>query len=203
MYSTTTRPLRALRTYRRVKYRYDNVLLLADNHLRSTMKKKNGDNLLSLYENTTSLTKFPSRTTDFDTRDYPYTNLLAMKEGALLDIRKTSPDDSPINTFSAVAGDQVFRTLMPHISIVNYNTFVVWQDNGPGNDEIFIRKSANGGIAFGNTTNLSNNNASSISPQVASFGNNTFVVWQDNRTGNDEIFHQKECQWRYNVWKYN
>ena len=84
-------------------------------------------------------------------------------------------------------------SISPQVASFGNNTFVVWQDNSPGNDEIFIRKSANGGITFGNTTNLSNNNASSISPQVASFGNNTFVVWQDNSTGNDEIFIRKSA----------
>ena len=105
----------------------------------------------------------------------------------------TSLADSAINTFDPTLSNQVIGTLMPHISIVGNNTFVVWQDNSTGNDEIFLRKSANGGTTFGNTTNISNNNASSISPQVESFGNNTFVVWQDNSTGNDDILFRKSA----------
>ena len=46
-------------------------------------------------------------------------------------------------------------------------------------------------LAFGNTTNISNNTGISRSPQIESFGNNTFVIWQDNSTGNEEIFLRK------------
>ncbi|TLX85664.1 MAG: PQQ-dependent sugar dehydrogenase, partial [Thaumarchaeota archaeon] len=79
----------------------------------------------------------------------------------------------------------------PQIESFGNNTFVIWQDNSTGNDEIFLRKSNNGGITFGNTTNISNNTGSSTSPQIESFGNNTFVIWQDNSTGNDEIYLRK------------
>ena len=47
------------------------------------------------------------------------------------------------------------------------------------------------GTVFGNATNLSNTPGSSQAPQIASFGNTTFVVWQDNRTGNNEIYLRK------------
>ena len=70
----------------------------------------------------------------------------------------------------------------PQIASFGNTTFVVWQDNGPGNDEIYLRKSADGGTVFGNATNLSNTPGSSQAPQIASFGNTTFVVWQDNRS---------------------
>src|SRR5437867_2400182 len=96
-----------------------------------------------------------------------------------------------INPFHSYLKNHVIRVLMPQVSPEGNTTFVVWQDNSTGNEEIFLRKSLNGGITFGNITNLSNNNASSISPQIESFGNTTFVVWQDNSTGNEEIFLRK------------
>ena len=83
------------------------------------------------------------------------------------------------------------RLLSPQVSPQENNIFLVWQDNSTGNEEIFLRKSTNGGITFGNTTNVSNNTGISKSPQIESFGNNTFVVWQDNSTGNEEIFLRK------------
>ena len=79
----------------------------------------------------------------------------------------------------------------PQIESFGNRTFVVWQDNSTGNQEIFLRKSTNGGIYFENTTNISNNTGFSSSPQIESFGNSTFVVWQDNSTGNQEIFLRK------------
>src|SRR5213596_1631939 len=96
-----------------------------------------------------------------------------------------------INPFHSYLKNHVIRVLMPQVSPKGNTTFVVWQDNSTGNEEIFLRKSLNGGITFGNINNLSNNNASSISPQIESFGNTTFVVWQDNSTGNEEIFLRK------------
>ena len=88
----------------------------------------------------------------------------------------------------------------PQIESFGNNTFVVWQDNSTGNEEIFLRKSTNGGITFGNTTNVSNNTGISRSPQIESFGNNTFVVWQDNSTGNEEIFLRKSTNgWRLSL----
>jgi hypothetical protein len=69
---------------------YDNVLVLADNHMRTTMKKESSENLWSLYNDTNLVTQFSGRATDYDTRDYPYTNLLNMKEGAFLEIKDGS-----------------------------------------------------------------------------------------------------------------
>jgi Dolichyl-phosphate-mannose-protein mannosyltransferase len=69
---------------------YDNVLVLADNHMRTTMKKENSENLWSLYNDTNLVTEFTGKATDYDTRDYPYTNLLNMKEGAFVEIKGES-----------------------------------------------------------------------------------------------------------------
>src|SRR5206468_1348278 len=78
----------------------------------------------------------------------------------------------------------------PQIESFGNNTFVIWQDNNTGNDEIFLRKSTDAG-KFSSKKNISNNTGSSTSPQIESFGNNTFVIWQDNSTGNDEIYLRK------------
>ena len=75
----------------------------------------------------------------------------------------------------------------PQIASFGNTTFVVWQDNGPGNDEIYLRKSNNFGNTFSRQECLSRNTGESQAPQIASFGNTTFVVWQDNGPGNDEI----------------
>ena len=87
--------------------------------------------------------------------------------------------------------DNVGNSQSPQIQALGNITFVVWQDNRPGNDEIYLRKSSDGGITFGNATNLSDNVGNSHSPQIQALGNITFVVWQDNRPGNDEIYLRK------------
>jgi glucose/arabinose dehydrogenase len=77
--------------------------------------------------------------------------------------------------------------MYPQIGSLGNTTFVVWQDNSTGNNEVFLSKSINGGNTFSSKKNLSNNNASSMYPQIGSLGNTTFVVWQDNSTGNNEV----------------
>lgn len=37
------------------------------------------------------------------------------------------------------------KLLLPEVSPVGNNIFHVWQDNSTGNEEIFLRKSTNGG----------------------------------------------------------
>ena len=82
---------------------YDKTLLIADNHMRSSMKKKNGENLWSLYNTTAPVIEFNGKLADYDTRDYPYTNLLNMKEGSFIEIKdgvdiKLEPKDSKIQS---------------------------------------------------------------------------------------------------------
>ena len=45
-----------------------------------------------------------------------------------------------------------------------------------------------GGISFDSKKNISSSIGDSQFPQIASEGNKTFVVWQDNTTGNNEIY---------------
>jgi hypothetical protein len=80
------------------------------------------------------------------------------------------------DTFGSIARTDFARPLfLPQISPGGNNIFLLWQDNSTGSEEIYLRKSTNGGITFGNTTNVSNNTGFSTSPQIESFGNNTFV----------------------------
>src|SRR6266540_860914 len=79
----------------------------------------------------------------------------------------------------------------PQIESEGNSTFVVWQDNTTGNNEIYLKKSTDGSVTFGNAKKLSERPGSSESPQIESEGNSTFVVWQDNTTGNNEIYLKK------------
>jgi hypothetical protein len=68
------------------------------------------------------------------------------------------------------------------------SVYVVWQDNSTGNDEIYFTRSTDDGQAFGDAINLSKDIGRSESPQLIASGNSVYVVWQDNSTGNDEIY---------------
>ena len=75
------------------------------------------------------------------------------------------------------------------IAAYEQNVYVVWEDEASGSEpEIFFRASNDGGQNFGMTQNLSNNSGFSINPSIATFGQNVYVVWEDNTLGNSEIF---------------
>ena len=76
----------------------------------------------------------------------------------------------------------------PQIAASGNNVYVVWYDNTPGNDDIFVRVSNNNGTSFGTPINLSNNAGGSLFPQIAASGNNVYVTWIDSTPGNFDIF---------------
>jgi hypothetical protein len=80
---------------------------------------------------------------------------------------------------------------LPQIAVQGNNVYVVWQDNTPGNYDIFFTYSSDNGNSFAPVLNLSNNNGTSELPQIAVQGNNVYVVWQDNTPGNYEILLQR------------
>jgi hypothetical protein len=57
--------------------------------------------------------------------------------------------------------------------------------------DIFFKKSTDGGATFGDTINISNNAGLSENPQIASSGNNVYVVWKDNTTGMVTYFSKR------------
>lgn len=71
------------------------------------------------------------------------------------------------------------------------NVYVVWEDGTRGSWEIFFRASKDNGTSFGSTINLSKNAGSSNYPEIAWSGKNVYVVWQDDSTGNKEIFFSR------------
>jgi hypothetical protein len=67
---------------------------------------------------------------------------------------------------------------------------VVWYDNRDGNNEIYYKRSPDGGISWGADTRLTNNSANSWNPSVTVSGSVVRVVWEDNRDGNNEIYYK-------------
>lgn len=69
--------------------------------------------------------------------------------------------------------------------------YVVWQDETPGNNEIYLRKSSNGGVSWEGTKRLTWTAGSSEAPAVTvDDDGNIHIVWQDDTPGNDEIYHK-------------
>jgi hypothetical protein len=83
----------------------------------------------------------------------------------------------------------------PQITSSLNNIFVVWEESvggyGSKNYDIYLRKSNDSGVTFGSRINLSNNTGYSEHPQIASEGDNIYVVWVDNTSGKREIMFCK------------
>lgn len=81
----------------------------------------------------------------------------------------------------------------PAVAAIEPNVHVVWEDNTPGESDIFYRRSTDSGTTFTEPIkNLSSNTGESFLPDIAALGNNIHVVWEDNTgTINKDIFYRK------------
>jgi hypothetical protein len=77
------------------------------------------------------------------------------------------------------------------IAVNENNVYVIWTDNTTGNGDIYFKRSVDNGTSFGNIENLSNDIGSSYGPQIVISGNNVYVIWTDNTTGNGDIYFKR------------
>ncbi len=65
---------------------------------------------------------------------------------------------------------------------------VVWNDSRDGNNEIYYKRSTDAGVNWEADTRLTNNTSNSQLPSVAVSGSDVYVVWNEYRDGNWEIY---------------
>ncbi len=81
-------------------------------------------------------------------------------------------------------------TWLPDITANNNYIHVVWADNrNTGNFEIYYKRCDHG--IWGNNVRLTNIAGSSSFPATALYGNNVYLVWQDDRTDNPGVYYKK------------
>ncbi len=90
---------------------------------------------------------------------------------------------SPVNL-----SNNARNSFAPSVAVSENSVVVAWNDETPGNQEIFLARSTNGGKTFNFPVNLSNNAGTSFDPSVAVSGNSVVVAWNDETPGNQEIF---------------
>jgi hypothetical protein len=78
----------------------------------------------------------------------------------------------------------------PTIAVNSSNIYVAWEDDTPGNSEIYLKKSDDGGVTW-TTKRLTYITGASYFPSIAVDGSNIYVVWEDNTPGNFEIYFKK------------
>jgi len=79
----------------------------------------------------------------------------------------------------------------PAIAVDGSNINVVWNDDTPGNPEIYFKKSVDGGVTWTTNKRLTTNLGESWYPAIAVDGSNIYVVWYDDTPGNSEIYFKK------------
>src|SRR4030043_390533 len=81
----------------------------------------------------------------------------------------------------------------PAIAADGPNIYVVWQDDTPGNYEIYFKKSDDGGATWSANERLTNNAGTSSYPAIAVDNSNIYVVWQNfmPTPGSFEIYFKK------------
>ena len=81
----------------------------------------------------------------------------------------------------------------PVIAVRLSNVYVTWHDDTPGNEEIYFRKSADGGATWQAAKRLSNTASWSQASALAVSGSNVYVTWHDGTPGNNEIYFRKSA----------
>jgi hypothetical protein len=77
----------------------------------------------------------------------------------------------------------VLNTIGPSVAASGLSVHVTWVNNRDGNDEIYDKRSTDGGLTWGEDTRLSFDAHSSLYPDVAIEGQRVYVVWDDDRDG--------------------
>jgi hypothetical protein len=67
---------------------------------------------------------------------------------------------------------------------------VVWEESPPGNNEIYYRRSTDGGTTWMTTKRLTWTSGFSRNPAVAA-GNSVHIVWSDDTPGNTEVYYRR------------
>jgi len=79
----------------------------------------------------------------------------------------------------------------PAIGVYGSRIYVVWMDDTPGNNEIYLRKSADGGGTWQTAKKLSNNAGDSEDPDISVIGSQIHVTWDDYTPGNWDIYFRQ------------
>lgn len=80
---------------------------------------------------------------------------------------------------------------LPSVSASGTNVHLAWWDNRDGNDEIYYKRSADGGLVWGSDVRLTSDSAGSQYASVSVSGPVVHVAWRDYRHGNSQIYYKR------------
>jgi hypothetical protein len=79
----------------------------------------------------------------------------------------------------------------PSITAAGQIVHLAWVDWRDGNNEIYYKASADGGLSWSPDARLTNNSANSQQPSIWVSGPDVHLVWHDTRNGNYAIFYKR------------
>ncbi len=117
------------------------------------------------------------------------TGLMIGALGLSLIVQAAQAQWTPAKRLTWTAGDSE----LPAIAIDSSDTLhVVWADYSPGNDEIYYKRSTDGGTTWSAAKRLTWTSGKSYLPAIATDSSNTLhVVWQDDTPGTFAIYYKR------------
>src|SRR5881409_2362770 len=103
-------------------------------------------------------------------------------------ILSTSISTTALSRISDGTSIRLYSGPRASIATSGDNVYLTWWDNKTGNNEVFFGASNDGGTTFDKEINLSNTRGGSADSQVSAQGNNAYVTWWDNKTGDWQVF---------------
>jgi|GEM_PF-1437613 len=79
----------------------------------------------------------------------------------------------------------------PTLACYSSYVWIAWQDDNPGNYEIFFKRGVNNGTTWGSVQRLSYSAGGSHYPCLAAGGGYVYLVWEDSNPGNYEIYFKR------------
>lgn len=80
---------------------------------------------------------------------------------------------------------------IPAVSVADSIVHVAWQGRRDGNEEIYYKRSTNGGASWLPHTRLTYDTSRSYSAAIAALGSSVHVVWYDMRGWNWDIYYKR------------
>jgi len=87
--------------------------------------------------------------------------------------------------------DNAGHSERPSSFISGQSLHVTWEDDRDGNNEIYYKRSTDGGISWEEDTRLTNDPDDSDRPFISVTDSIVGVIWMDNRDGNSEIYYKR------------
>jgi hypothetical protein len=79
----------------------------------------------------------------------------------------------------------------PAMALLNDEVHVAWTDQRNGHDDIYYRKSSDGGTSWSVETRMTSDPGNSSFPSLSVSGPAIHLVWTDNRFGEGEVYYRR------------